>query len=117
MGIITISFPISINNRLNNVEFFVNNFFISEDIIHYLKKIGDLERLISKVSLGKVNPRELIMLRRGLDAIKSIKDILLNCDSESLKVYGNQLALCEDLNNRLSAEIDEEALWQYQKVM
>lgn len=59
--------------------------FIAEDIIHYLKKIGDLERLISKVSLGKVNPRELLMLNRSLHALIHIREILENTDHEHLK--------------------------------
>ena len=101
--------PQAINQRLNIVEFLVNNLFIAEDLIHYLKKIGDLERLISKVSLGKVNPRELLMLNRSLHALINIREILENTDQEHLKKMGSQLSLCDDLRNRLSNEIMEDA--------
>ncbi|MGE5355575.1 MAG: DNA mismatch repair protein MutS [Deltaproteobacteria bacterium] len=101
--------PAAINQRLEIVEFFVNNVFIAEDIIHYLKKIGDLERLISKVSMGKVNPRELLMLNRSLHALINIREILENSENDHVKKIGNQLVLCEDLRIRLTKEIIEDA--------
>ncbi|MBK7095819.1 MAG: DNA mismatch repair protein MutS [Saprospiraceae bacterium] len=101
--------PKAINQRLEMVDFFVNNMFIAEDIIHYLKKIGDLERLISKVSLGKVNPRELLMLNRSLHALIHIREILENTDHEHLKKIGSQISLCDELRNRLTKELMEDA--------
>ena len=101
--------PEAINKRLEIVQYFYDNQYVAEDIILYLKKIGDLERLISKVSLGKVNPRELLMLNRALKALIPVKEILENSDNQSLKAYGNQIALCEDIRERISNEINEEA--------
>lgn len=101
--------PVAINQRLEKVEFLINNFFIAEDISVYLKKIGDLERLISKVSLGKVNPRELQMLKKSLIALVNIKEILENTDFEQLKQIAHQISPCEDLRLRLEKELMEEA--------
>ncbi len=98
----------AINKRLDIVEYFLNNKFVGEDINVYLKKIGDLERLISKVSLGKINPRELLMLNRGLIALAKIKEILENLDYEELVALGKQLILCENIRDRISKEINEE---------
>lgn len=101
--------PESINQRLDIVEYFYNNNFIGDDINLYLKKIGDLERLISKVSLGKINPRELLMLNRGLKALVQIKTILENTDNNNLQALGSQIVLCEDIRDRISKEINDDA--------
>ena len=101
--------PQAINQRLEMVEYFYNNTYTGEDINLYLKKIGDIERLISKVSLGKINPRELLMLNRGLKALIQIKSILEKTDNSHLKALGNQIVLCEDIRERISKEINEEA--------
>ena len=100
--------PAAINKRLEIVEFFVNNTFIADDIVVYIKKIGDLERLISKISLGKVNPRELAMLYRSLQAMVNIREILENCENEQLKTTGSNIVLCDELRDRLSAQLKED---------
>lgn len=98
----------AINQRLDIVEYFYKNNYIGEDLNLYLKKIGDLERLISKVSLGKVNPRELLMLNRGLKALVSIKEILEKTENDHLKSLGNQIVLCDKIRDRISKEIKED---------
>lgn len=100
--------PVDINKRLDITEFFVKNSFIADDLVVYIKKIGDLERLISKVSLGKVNPRELVMLNRSLHAMVNIREILENCENEQLKTMGSSIFLCDELRERLSAELMED---------
>lgn len=101
--------PEAINQRLDMVEYFYNNSYVADDIVHYLKKVGDLERIISKVSLGKINPRELLMLNKGLKALINIKEILENTDNPNLQSLGSQIVLCEQIRERISNEINEEA--------
>ncbi len=98
----------AINQRLDIVEYFFNNNYEGEDINLYLKKIGDLERLISKVSLGKINPRELLMLNRGLKALVQIKEILDKANNDHLNTLGEQIVLCEKIRDRISNEVNEE---------
>ena len=101
--------PAMINRRLEIVQYFYDNRFTAEDLVFYLKKTGDLERLISKVSLGKVNPRELLMLNRALKSLVNIKEILEKSDDQNLNSFGNQIALCEEIRDRISNEINEDA--------
>jgi DNA mismatch repair protein MutS len=101
--------PASINLRLDMVDFMYSHFEKGEEIKLLLKKIGDLERLISKVSLGKMNPREILLLGRGLSALIQIKEILEKIPQEQLKSLGKQLDLCEEIRNRIEKEISEEA--------
>jgi len=98
----------AINQRLDIVEYFFNNNYDGEDINLYLKKIGDLERLISKVSLGKINPRELLMLNRGLKALVHIKDILSKAKNNHLNALGEQIVLCDKIRDRINKEVNEE---------
>jgi len=98
----------AINQRLDIVEYFFDNNYEGEDINLYLKKIGDLERLISKVSLGKINPREILMLNRGLKALVHIKEILEKAKNTHLNAFGDQIVLCDKIRERISTEINEE---------
>jgi DNA mismatch repair protein MutS len=66
-----------INERLDAVEFLIKESDVLANIIHHIKQIGDLERLISKVPLGKINPREVTQLKRALIAIQPIKEICI----------------------------------------
>ena len=100
--------PTAINQRLDIVEYFYNNKYIGEDINLYLKKIGDIERLISKVSLGKINPRELLMLNRGLKALVNIKEILEKTENDQLNSLGTQIVLCDKIRDRISKEVNED---------
>ncbi|MEM7381469.1 MAG: DNA mismatch repair protein MutS, partial [Bacteroidota bacterium] len=75
----------------------------------WIKQIGDLERLISKVATGKVNPRETVQLKNSLEALVPIKQLLSEQENESLKEIGSQLDSCEPLRNRVKEMIFEEA--------
>lgn len=101
--------PAAINRRLDMVDYFYEHFEKAEHIKSLLKKIGDLERLISKVSLGKINPREVLMLGRGLKALIEIKQILENTDQDQLVSLGNQVDLCTEIRERIEREVNEEA--------
>ena len=68
--------PVQIQERLDTVDSFIESTEISDSLDEHLKHIGDLERLISKVAAKRVNPRELLQLRRALDHIAPIKETL-----------------------------------------
>lgn len=94
-----------IEERLNVVNFFVNNTEIASSIIQEIKKIGDLERIISKVALARINPRELVQLKRALEAIEPIKDICNKVENEHLKKISEQLNPCKLIKDRIEKEI------------
>jgi len=107
--------PSAINQRLDIVEYFFNKIFDAEEIIMHLKKIGDIERLISKVSMGKVNPREIQMLGKGLIALQDVKDTLEKTDLDELSSLGKQIDLCDEIRDRIEKEINEDTPNQLHK--
>lgn len=99
----------AINERLNAVNFFIENETIRLNLINYTNEIGDLERLISKVAVLRVNPREVVQLKRALNTVKEIKTSLLNCSSSSLQKIAEQLNPCESIINKINTTLNEEA--------
>jgi len=99
----------AIEERLQMVDQFYNQNELSEKIIEQLHQISDLERLISKVAVGRINPRELIQLKRSLQAILPIKDILAKEESFELKKASDQLHRCELLLEKIEKELKEDA--------
>ncbi|NVO02851.1 MAG: DNA mismatch repair protein MutS, partial [Bacteroidetes bacterium] len=95
--------------RLDVVEYLIQNIELKELLIQNIKLIGDLERLISKVAVGKVNPREIVQLKRSLESIEPIKDACINSDNIALQKIGEQLNLCSIIKNRILNEINPEA--------
>ena len=98
-----------INRRHEVVSFLLDNPITLEKIQQYTKRIGDLERLISKVATGKVNPREVIQLKNSLEAVVPIKVLALHSKNESLKIIGEQLHDLELLRNKIKETLFEEA--------
>ncbi|WP_342688773.1 DNA mismatch repair protein MutS [Aequorivita flava] len=98
-----------INRRHEVVSFLLDNPAILEKIQLNTKRIGDLERLISKVATGKVNPRELIQLKNSLEAVVPIKTLAMHSENESLKIIGEQLHDCELLRNKIKETLFEDA--------
>lgn len=98
-----------INERLEVVHYFYSSASLSSDLREQLLEIGDLERLISKVAAGKVNPRELVHLKKSLTLIESVKQLTSACDNHSLKKMAEQLNPCVLMRDRLHHEINEEA--------
>ena len=90
-----------INDRLNVVEYFIKDQDLRELFVHQLKQIGDLERIISKVPLGKINPREVLQLKRALDAIIPIKEQCLLSQSQKLNDYGEQLNALQIIREKI----------------
>lgn len=98
-----------INERLQIVEYLIKNPDITQQFKTFIKQIGDLERLISKVPLGKVNPREVVQLKRSLQALVPIKKIAAESDNNFLKKLSDQINPCELLRNKIEAELLEDA--------
>lgn len=98
-----------INERLQIVEYLIKNPDITQQFKTFIKQIGDLERLISKVPLGKVNPREVVQLKRSLQALVPIKKITAESDNNFLKKLSDQINPCELLRNKIEAELLEDA--------
>ena len=94
-----------INERLNVVEYFFRQPDFKELIEEQLHLVGDLERIISKVAVGRVSPREVVQLKVALQAIEPIKNACLNADNESLRRIGEQLQPCAELRDRIAREI------------
>jgi DNA mismatch repair protein MutS len=99
----------AIEERLQVVENFYLNVDLSEKITEHLRHIADLERLISKVAVGRINPRELMQLKRSLQAILPIKDLLLKSGAKELLKLGDQLHRCEFLLEKIEKELKEDA--------
>ena len=98
-----------INERLDVVEYFGVHSNLQADLIAQFKEIGDLERLISKVAAGKINPRELVQLKRALNLIELIKGATSTCDNHSLQKIAEQLNPCLLMRDRLQNELNEDA--------
>jgi DNA mismatch repair protein MutS len=99
----------AINERLDAVNFFFTNPELKNEINLLLKEVGDLERLISKVAAARVNPRELVQLKRSLNVIEELKSIMTDIQPLPLKKIGDQLNACAVIKERLQNEINEEA--------
>ena len=94
-----------INQRLDVVEYFFKDPAFRQCTDEQLHRIGDLERIISRVAAGRVSPREVVQLKNALEAIVPIKEACLAADEENLQHIGNQLSLCETLRDRIRKEI------------
>ena len=97
-----------INDRLNVVEYFFRQPNFKELIEEQLHLIGDLERIISKVAVGRVSPREVVQLKVALQAIEPIKQACLEADNASLNRIGEQLNLCISIRDRIAKEINND---------
>ena len=104
-----------INERLDIVDYFFRHPDFRQTIDDQLQFIGDLERIVSKVATGRVSPREMIQLRKALQAIAPIKEACQESESESLKRVGERLNLCEALRERISREIQNDPPQQLAK--
>ena len=104
-----VTFPLkntnAINDRLDVVDYFFREPELRELLDDNLHRIGDLERIISKVAVGRVSPREIVQLQQALLAIEPIKNACLNCDNPNLKYIGEQLNPCVSIRDRIGREI------------
>jgi DNA mismatch repair protein MutS len=97
--------PQRINDRLDVVQKFTENAELKETIEEQLRHIGDLERIISKAAVGRVNPREVVQLKVALNAIVPIKELCASSDSQVLIRLAEQLNLCQTIRDRIEREI------------
>ena len=97
-----------INDRLNVVEYFFRQPDFKELIEEQLHLIGDLERIISKIAVGRVTPREVVQMNVALQAIEPIKQACLEADNASLNRIGEQLNLCISIRDRIAKEINND---------
>ena len=104
-----------IEERLNVVEYFFREPDFRNTVEEQLHRIGDLERIISKVATGRVSPREMVQLKVALQAIKPIKEACEAADNDSLKAIGRKLDLCEALRDRIDKEINSDPPFQVNK--
>lgn len=114
-----ITFPlkgiVSINERLNIVEFYLKNPESREEIANYLSQIGDLERISSKISVGRITPREVIQLKISLGTIDPLKEICYNSKEGALVKIAEQLNPCDSIRERIEKEILPEPSSQISK--
>jgi DNA mismatch repair protein MutS len=94
-----------INERLELVEFFILNPDLRNKITHAIKLCGDIERLVSKIPLKKINPRELLQMARGLRQVAEIKTVCATADNEYLKRLGDALNPCVYIADKIFKEI------------
>ena len=99
----------AINNRLDVVEYFFKDVALREELQNQIESIGDLERLISKVAVGRISPRELVQLRLSIATIEPIKALCQNSANEVLQRIGEQLNPCAIIRDRIERELNPDA--------
>ena len=97
-----------INGRLDVVEYFFRKPEFKGVIEEQLHLIGDLERIISKVAVGRVSPREVVALKVALQAVEPIKEACMDADNASLNHIGGQLDICRSIRDRIEREINND---------
>jgi DNA mismatch repair protein MutS len=97
-----------INERLDIVDYYYREPEFRQCVDEEIHRIGDLERIVSKVAVGRVSPREVVQLKTALQAIQPIKTACLYADNAALKRVGEQLNLCESLRERIEREIQND---------
>ncbi|MCQ2295733.1 MAG: DNA mismatch repair protein MutS [Bacteroidales bacterium] len=98
----------AIEDRLHLVDQLVINRDLAVQLMPHIRAIGDLERLISKVSVGRINPRELIQLRRSLQALGQIQQLCTRVDDEAFRRMAEQINPCQHIHDRISREIQDD---------
>lgn len=99
----------AINGRLDVVEYFFRDLETRDVVCEQLQYIGDMERIISRISTGRVSPRDLLTLTTALQALKPIHEALVNTDSPVLQEIGMKMDLCEEMRDRLHRTISPNA--------
>ena len=97
-----------VNERLDVVDYFFREPEFRELIGEQLHLMGDLERIISKVSVGRVSPRDVVQLRTALQAIEPVKRACEHATDETLRRIGEQLNLCASIRDRIAREIQDD---------
>ena len=98
-----------IDERLSMVEFFMQHEDLACDLGSALKRVGDLERMVSKIATGKINPREVLQLARALRAVEQMKALCEKADHPALAKIAEQLNPCLTICTRIEKEINEDS--------
>ena len=98
----------TIGKRLDVVETFFRKPDFRQVIDEQLHRIGDIERIISKVAVGRVSPREVVQMKLALQALIPVKSACLSSDCEEIRSMGDRLNLCESLRDRIEREIQSD---------
>lgn len=104
-----------IEKRLNSIDYFINNDDSKNEIEKNIKLIGDLERLISKVAVQRINPREIVQLKNALKASEPIKEICISSNNDSVKLLGEKIINLENLIIYIEKHLNDEAPIQVNK--
>lgn len=94
--------------RHDIVEYFVNDRSLSEEILAQIKSMGDMERIISKVAVARINPREVVQLRRALLAVESVKSLCADAPVAALRLMADQINLCSLMVQKIGEELNPE---------
>jgi len=97
-----------ITDRHDIVAYFVRNPLFLAEIAGLVQQVGDLERLISKVAVSRINPREVVQLKRALRAVGPIRDLCNNSGCEPLKILGEQLNPCISITDKIDRELNND---------
>lgn len=97
-----------IEERLSVVDFFIKNETLAEQLLTTFKRMGDLERMVSKIATGKINPREVLQLARALRAVEQMKLLCQNASHPALAKIAEQLNPCISICSRIEKEIQED---------
>jgi len=97
-----------ITDRHDIVGYFVENpLFMSETAV-LIQQVGDLERLISKVAVSRINPREVVQLKRALRAVEPLKDLCDKSDCIPLKILDEQMNPCKSIADKIDRELNND---------
>jgi DNA mismatch repair protein mutS len=99
---------VPINERLDMVDYFFKDLNFQSVIDEQLHRMGDLERIASKIAVGRVTPREMVQLKWALSALKPIQEACLSADNAVIQRMGKQLHLCEHVRERIEKEIQND---------
>jgi DNA mismatch repair protein MutS len=104
-----------VNERLDVVEYFVGNSIVKDEIAALIRQIGDLERLISKVAVSRINPREVVQLKRALTAIEPLREICNKSSIAPLVQIAEQLNPCKSIAEKIDRELNNDPPLQLNK--
>ena len=104
-----------VNERLDVVQHFVENVSVKDEIAGLIRQIGDLERLISKVAVNRINPREVVQLKRALKAIEPLRELCNNCGCLPLTQIAEQLNPCKSIADKIEKELNNDPPVQVNK--
>lgn len=99
----------AINRRLDVVEYFFRSPDLRDELRSWIERVGDLERLISKVAVGRITPREMVQLRNALGAMEPVKQMCESASQDALQAIGEQINPCVLIRDRIAREIVDDA--------